>query len=109
MVVAVAHDREQIEQPRLDRTKFPGPLRQRLAELAKHPLFVARIGADAPFASQCFDQTSRELRARIVVALVQIVRVPRRLALKGSPVGRPSQTVAQRLPEQHAWLITSMA
>ena len=75
VVVAASHRPVQIKQPLLHGTKGLGPIRQRPDQSPQHLPLVAGVGADRAFAPNGLDQTVRELRPGVILALVEVVRV----------------------------------
>ena len=73
MVVGVADDRKQIEQPCGDGGQFVGPVRYSRCQRLQHGSLVMRVGADGSFAANRLDQAVGNVRAGVVVLLVQIV------------------------------------
>ena len=65
----------QVEEPSPDRTERRRPARQRRGEVTQHLALVAGVRADRSFVPRRRDQAIGEGRARIVVVLVQMVRV----------------------------------
>lgn len=75
---------EQVEEPCLDGAERHSAVGEGRGQSAQYPPLVAGPDADGSFAPERLDQTGGERRARIVLTLVQIVRIGGR-RLRGSP------------------------
>ena len=78
MVVAVAHDSTQIEQPLGNGSECFGPLGQSRGQRVQRRSLGVRVRTDGAFGSHRFDEAIGNVRSRVVILLVQVVRISER-------------------------------